>query len=78
MSQQFLSNWHFMRILRLVLSIAIIYEAWETKTPLFALMGAPFLLQAIFNVGCNGAACSVPTAKSESGKKEEITFTEVK
>jgi hypothetical protein len=41
-------------------------------------MGAPFLLQAIFNVGCNGAACSVPTAKSESGKEEEITFTEIK
>ena len=66
-----------MRILRLVLSIAIIYEAWETKTPLFSLMGAPFLLQAIFNVGCNGVACSVPIVKSESGK-EEITFTEVK
>jgi hypothetical protein len=64
MLKHLLSNWHFMRILRLVLSIAIIYEAWETKTPFFALMGAPFLLQAIFNEGCNGAACGVPAAKT--------------
>jgi hypothetical protein len=79
MWQQFFADWHFMRIIRLVLSMAIIYEAWDTHTPLFALMGVPFLLQAVFNVGCNGAACGVPIEKSDSGNKtEDITFTEIK
>lgn len=78
MVQQLFSNWHFMRIIRLVLALAILYEAWETHTPLFALLSVPFFLQAIFNVGCNGAACGVPTSKSDSSKTEEITFTEIK
>jgi len=78
MKQQFFSDWHLMRTLRLVLSIAIIYEAWDTSTPLFALMGVPFLLQAIFNVGCNGATCGVAPTNNAIDKAEETVYTEIK
>lgn len=53
-----LQNWHAMRIIRLVLGAIAIAEFVPTKDWLFLMVGSVFLLQGIFNVGCNGAgAC---------------------
>ncbi len=52
------SNWHFMRILRLVFGGIAIAEYVSTHESLFLFLGVVFMAQGVFNIGCQGAgAC---------------------
>lgn len=74
-----LTDWNFMRILRLGLGIYISVQAVETQSIISMIFAVFFLFQAISNTGCCGSnGCSVPIKKKKSDKTEEIEYEEVK
>ncbi len=79
MKEMLLTNWSFMRVIRLALGIFIAIQAVETKDALSGLIAAFLLFQAVTNTGCCGVnTCSKPTNRNDSDKTEEITFEEIK
>jgi hypothetical protein len=74
-----LTDWNFMRILRLGLGIYIAVQAVETHSILSGIVSVFFIFQAITNTGCCGAnGCAVPIKKSNSNKIEEVEYEEIK
>ncbi len=66
-----------MRLIRLLFSIMVIAQAFETKQRLLAILGLVFAATAIFNVACCGAAgCGVP-AKKNNDTTTDISYEEV-
>ncbi|UUC46429.1 hypothetical protein [Flavobacterium cerinum] len=53
------SNWHFMRYFRLAIALFMFYTAYENRQWIFGAFGLFFLLQAIFNFGCNSSNCNI-------------------
>jgi hypothetical protein len=78
MLQTITSNWHLMRIIRFVLSIAIIIEAWSVHDKLLGMFGLLFLGMSLFNVGCCSTQCTSRQTKIDSTKQEEISYEEIK
>jgi hypothetical protein len=68
------TNWTLMRLLRLVVGIFAIAQAVETRDVSVAIIGILLAVMAIANIGCCGAACSVPR-RNETEK--EVTYEEV-
>jgi hypothetical protein len=54
------TNWHFMRWLRLALALYLFEQAYQTHEYFLVVFGGFFLLQAIFNWGCGPNGCSLP------------------
>jgi hypothetical protein len=78
MKQAILSNWNFMRFLRLGLGIFIIVQAVIAKDWTMGILGTMFTLMPVFNIGCCGAGgCAVPPPKRTSETTKDITFEEV-
>ncbi len=78
-----LKNWHFMRLLRAGIAVWAFAEVWRTGDTLMLFLGSIFAVQAIFDIGCCGAAgCAAPRSNDRaSGTKqgaEEVSFEEVK
>ena len=74
---QSLSEWNFMRWLRLGLGGFILVQAFLHHDSISGIFGAFFIFQALTNTGCCGSGgCAVPESKSKSEK--DITFEEVK
>lgn len=74
-----LTDWNFMRILRLVLGIYIAVQAVETLSFLSGFVAAFFIFQAVTNTGCCGSnGCTVPTNKSNSDTIEDVEYEEIK
>lgn len=61
MKQLLSSNWHIMRIVRLLFGIFLIFQAVETHQYVFFAFAAFFLFQALFNQGCSANGCEIPT-----------------
>ena len=67
-------NWHAMRLLRAGIAIWAFTEAFRTGEWILMAPGSIFALQAIFDVGCCGAAgCAAPPVKTS----EQALATEV-
>jgi hypothetical protein len=74
-----LTDWNFMRILRLGVGIYIAVQAVETQSIVSGIFASFFLFQAITNTGCCGSnGCAVPIKKNNSDKIEEVEYEEVK
>lgn len=74
----FLSNWNFMRVLRLALGIYIIVQGFVDNQWLFVVLGGLFSLMPLLNIGCCGASgCNTPVRKSNK-KLEDISYEEVR
>lgn len=74
-----LTDWNFMRILRLGLGIYIAVQAVETQSTILGIFAVFILFQAITNTGCCGSnGCAVPIKKNNSDKIEEVDYEEVK
>jgi hypothetical protein len=77
--QTLLTNWNFMRILRLGIGIYIAIQAIDTQSAFAGVVAVFFLFQAITNTGCCGSnGCAVPIKKSNPDKTEEVDFEEIK
>ena len=77
MKQAILSNWNFMRFVRLVLGIAIIVQSVLVKDWTMGILGLVFTSMPIFNIGCCGVGgCATPVKKNVETTKD-ITYEEV-
>ncbi len=79
MMERLLTNWDAMRWLRLVIAMLFLFAGISRSDP-FAYAAALFFgFQALWNVGCCGAACA-PTQNSTDLKDEvrDVSFEEVK
>lgn len=59
MLQKIISNWTFIRFIRLILGIFIIVQSVEIQNYWMVLPGILFSGMALFNIGCSGS-CSIP------------------
>ncbi|WP_438946824.1 hypothetical protein [Sediminibacterium sp.] len=77
MKEIILSNWNWMRVIRLLAGIAIIIQAIANKDTVFGVAGVLFTIMALFNTGCCGVGgCNTPIQKSNKST-EDITYEEV-
>lgn len=74
-----LSNWNFMRALRLILGVIIIVQGVQQKEFMYAFAGVLLTGMAIANIGCCGVGgCQVPTKKTNPElNNKEITYEEI-
>jgi hypothetical protein len=74
------TNWHVVRILRLVFGIFVLVQAVPMRDALAGMISAIFLFQALTNTGCCGASgCTVPpTSINKNQKIEEVDYEEIK
>lgn len=56
MKQTILTNWTFVRFLRLIIGIAILVQSVALRDMFLGAAGLLFTLMAVFNAGCCGAA----------------------
>ncbi|HWB63234.1 MAG TPA: hypothetical protein VG603_06990 [Chitinophagales bacterium] len=81
MKELLLSNWHFMRVFRLLFALACLWSWFSTKDSMMLLGGIFFGYQAVLNVGCAGGSCAAGPVRSkqfDDKNTEDITFEEVK
>lgn len=77
--QRLFTNWHFMRWFRLVISLIIMYQAYQTHEYMIGLIGVFFLFQAVSGIGCCSSANScAPIPKSIDSSYKEVEFEEIK
>lgn len=78
MKQIILTNWTFLRVLRLLLGLAIIVQALIVSDLLLGTAGLLFSSMAVFNASCCGTAgCATTTKRSSSKSVNETTYEEV-
>ncbi|WP_288763999.1 hypothetical protein [uncultured Weeksella sp.] len=62
-------GWNFMRILRLVLGVLILLQAFFTKTWIFIFFGLLLSYTAWENIGCcREKACSLPETQKKTSR----------
>ena len=73
-----LTGWHFMRFLRLFLSIMIGMQAIQAHDYFLGFLALILLFQVATNVGCCGpAGCITPTNNNKQGSIEDVEFEEI-
>jgi hypothetical protein len=72
-----LEGWNFMRILRIVLSSAIIVQGIVAKETTTIILGVVFGGMAVANIGCCGMGGCAINPPSKSNKEEEVKYEEV-
>lgn len=74
------TNWHLVRIIRLVFGIFVLVQAVTMRDALAGMISALFLYQAFMNTGCCGASgCAVPTTSVNKDQKiEAVEYEEIK
>ena len=69
LKQRLFSNWHFMRIVRLVLSVALLVMAMQGKDVAMGGLGLFFLITTIAGLGCcSPQGCSIPERNTKQIK----------
>ena len=80
--QTLFTGWHFMRWLRLILGVVFIVQAIQMHDTMVGVIAGFFLVTAITNIGCCGAAgCAAPprnTRENKENSTEEISYEEIK
>ena len=63
--KRYFSSWDLSRIIRIVLGVAMGIGYLSTNESIYLIGAIVFTLQAVFNMGCFGGACStnIPEAK---------------
>jgi hypothetical protein len=72
-----LTGFNWIRLIRLVAGVAVVYQAFITYNAILGVIGAVLLLQGIFNVGCSGASCMPSYKPSTSTASDEIQYEEI-
>ena len=77
MRQTILSNWNFIRFLRLGLGIAITVQSLIEGNWTLAVLGLAFTAMPVFNIGCcSTTGCATPVKRSANTIKD-ISYEEV-
>lgn len=79
-SETLLYNWHPVRIIYMVLSVAILIQAWQSHEWAIGLVGGFFLYQGVFNTGCCGVSGGMRAARVDTDPQElqDTDYTEIK
>lgn len=77
MKQTILTNWTFVRILRLLLGLGIIVQAVIVKDTFLGVAGLLFSSMAVFNIGCCGTGGCATIPKKSSKTIHDTTYEEV-
>lgn len=74
------THWHFMRWVRLIAGTGFIVGAIAKHDNLSLLIGAIFIFQSLFNVGCcSSSTCNTITKnKKTNTNTKQIDFDEIK
>lgn len=75
--QTLLSGWSVMRVLRLVIGIAAMIQAYQQSSWPLAVAGFFVMLLALANLGCCGAGGCTVTSKPRKDNKNEIIYEEL-
>lgn len=75
--KQILSNWNFIRFLRLGLGIAIIVQSAMAGNWTIGILGLVFTAMPVFNIGCCGTTGCTSPVKKYSETKKNISYEEV-
>ncbi len=74
--QNLLSNWSFVRLLRLGIGVVVIIQSVQANDLVMGLLGGVLLTQSVLNIGCCGTSgCAVPI--QNKSHTTDITYTEV-
>ncbi len=75
-----LSNWHFMRWLRLAIGLFLSWQMVQNRDVFTGLIAGVFLFQAITNTGCCGASgCATPKSSTPpTSENKEVVYDEIK
>ncbi|HWB28841.1 MAG TPA: hypothetical protein VG738_25380 [Chitinophagaceae bacterium] len=79
--KRILQGWHFVRVLRLVLGIIIVWQSILQQEWAIAIIGMLLALLAIINVGCctvNTGAVRRPVNMDSDRLTDDIVYEEVK
>lgn len=80
--EKLLTNWHFMRIFRLLVGGGMLVAAFQSKDWMIGAFSAFFLYQAVTDTGCCGAqGCSPargPKEMSSAVADDAIEYEEIK
>ncbi|MCX6218920.1 hypothetical protein [Spirosoma sp.] len=73
-----LAPWGFMRILRLVMGVVIMYQSFANQQPWIGVLGGFFVIQVLMNTGCNAAGCNPTiTRRNPLDKAKEVVYEDV-
>jgi hypothetical protein len=72
-----LQGWHFTRILRLVLAVAILLQGIIAKDSIAIILGIALGGMAVANIGCCGVGGCAVNHNSTNNKTEDIQYEEV-
>lgn len=56
---QYLGEWHWLRWVRLGLSLVVAFQAWELKDGVLWILAGLLAAQALFNAGCSAGSCKM-------------------
>src|SRR5688500_7355838 len=77
MKQRILSNWNFMRFLRLGLGLAIIVQSILEGNWAMGMVGLLFTAMPVFNIGCCATAGCATLARKSAEPLKVIKYEEV-
>ncbi len=82
MLETLLSNWTFMRTLRLAIGAYFLIAGIQENEYLFSIMGGFFVIQAALNMGCVGGSCAAPARQPRQFRApndaDKATYEEIK
>ena len=82
MRTRLLTDWHAMRWMRLAFAVVFLSAGIAQHEPVAYAAAAFFGLQALFNVGCCGAACAPTRTRTEQGTslpvQADVSYEEIK
>jgi hypothetical protein len=80
-----ITQWDWLRIIRLVMGVAVLWSAFVDRQPWLGAAGLLLLFQAATNTGCGASGCGLPantrpaaTHEKETATEKEINYEEVR
>jgi hypothetical protein len=79
MKERILAPWDWLRIIRLIIGVSVVFQAIVMQSWLLVAAGVLLAIMAVLNMGCgvNGCAPVTPT-REQLRKDQEISFEEIK
>lgn len=68
MKIELFTNWHIMRWARLAFALFLFYQSFLLKEWMFIAFGFFFLVQVVFNLGCETNGCNIPNTKNNKNE----------
>lgn len=79
MKERILAPWDWLRILRLIIGVSVVFQAIVMQSWLLVAAGVLLASMAVLNMGCGVNGCTTVTGSRETQQKDqEIHFEEIK